>query len=301
MSTISASTTAAASRHLLRHQLTKTSRTCSSSNSSSLRHIRIGCGKTVSVVSSAAVVTNKSSTVITTSSRRQFADTAGLRRTKNSGRHTTPTTTTSLPKSEVLGSDPHSIANERVSSAATFGQRTPGTESVATLTTEQKLSNYAMASGLLAFVSYVFYYSLASVGGAEQAKALLFGGGGDTNTSSSSQREEDGNNSSAVNPGFEEFLKEANEGRAVEEKRMKDEQKARREASELADLESSTAARLKAQGMDDASVAGSSSASDEEEREMARVAGFVDEGGVDVVVGQKRPIWKRVVFFWRRE
>ena len=296
MATISASTTAA-SRHLLRHQLTKTSRTCSSS---SLRHIRIGCGKTVSVVSSAAVVTNKSSTVITTS-RLQFADTAGLRRTKNSGRHTTPTTTTSLPKSEVLGSDPHSIANERVSSAATFGQRTPGTESVATLTTEQKLSNYAMASGLLAFVSYIFYYSLASVGGAEQAKALLFGGGGDTNTSSSSQREEDGNIISSVNPGFEEFLKEANEGRAVEEKRMKDEQKARREASELAELESSTAARLKAQGMDDASVAGSSSASDEEEREMARVAGFVDEGGVDVVVGQKRPIWKRVVFFWRRE
>ena len=299
MATISASTTAAASRHLLRHQLTKTSRTCSSSNSSSLRHIRIGCGKTVSVVSSAAVVTNKSSTVITTSSRRQFADTAGLRRTKNSGRHTTPTTTTSLPKSEVLGSDPHSIANERVSSAATFGQRTPGTESVATLTSEQKLSNYAMASSLLAFVSYIFYYSLASVGGAEQAKALLFGGGGDTNTSSSSQREEDGDNSSsAVNPGFEEFLKEANEGRAVEEKRMKDEQKARREASELAELESSTAARLKAQGMDDASVAGS--ASDEEEREMARVAGFVDEGGA-AVVGQKRPIWKRVVFFWRRE
>ena len=299
MATISASTTAAASRHLLRHQLTKTSRTCSSSNSSSLRHIRIGCGKTVSVVSSAAVVTNKSSTVITTSSRRQFADTAGLRRTKNSGRHTTPTTTTSLPKSEVLGSDPHSIANERVSSAATFGQRTPGTESVATLTTEQKLSNYAMASGLLAFVSYIFYYSLASVGGAEQAKALIFGGGGDTNTSSSSQREEDGNIISSVNPGFEEFLKEANEGRAVEEKRMKDEQKARREASELAELESSTAARLKAQGMDDASVAGS--ASDDEEREMARVAGFVDEGGVDAVVGQKRPIWKRVVFFWRRE
>ena len=87
----------------------------------------------------------------------------------------------------------------------------------------------------------------------------------------------------------------------MEEKRMKDEQKARREASELAELESSTAARLKAQGMDDASVAGSS-ASDEEEREMARVAGFVEESGVaDGVGGQKRPIWKRVVFFWRRE
>ena len=146
-----------------------------------------------------------------------------------------------------------------------------------------------MASGLLAFVSYIFYYSLASVGGVDQAKALLFGGGGD----------DDATKGTSTNPGFEEFLKEANEGRAVEEKRINDEQKARKEASELAELESSTAARLKAQGMDDVTVAGSA-ASEEEEREMARVAGFVEDGGADAV-GKRKPLWKRVIFFWRRD
>lgn len=267
---------------LLRHQLTK------NVMARSVPTLRIGCGSTTFSV----VGANFTATV-----RRQFADTggaAGLRRTKNSGRHTTA----AFPKSQSstsgggggLESDPHSIANERVSAAADFGLRTPGTEAVATLTTEQKLSNYAMASGLLAFVSYIFYYSLASVGGVEQAKALLFGARDDAAL--------DQEGGASVNPGFEEFLKEANEGRAVEEKRMKDEQKARQEANELAELESSTAARLKAQGMDDLTVAGS--ASEEEEREMARVAGFVDENGA-TAVGQKRPLWKRVVFFWRRE
>ncbi|KAL3766651.1 hypothetical protein ACHAWU_003407 [Discostella pseudostelligera] len=258
----------------LRHQLTKNGRACST------LPLRIG---------SCVVVQNSTATAPTAVRRYFAADTAGLRRTKNSGRQNT-TKSQSSSTSEGGGSDPHSIANDRVSSAS-FGQRTPGTESVASLTTEQKLSNYAMASGLLAFVSYIFYYSLASVGGVEQAKALLFGGAGEDASQVSGGE-------ASVNPGFEEFLKEANEGRAVEEKRMKDEQKARREANELAELESSTAARLKAQGMDDAAVAGS--ASDEEEREMARVAGFVEEGEA-AVVGQKRPLWKRVVFFWRRE
>ncbi|KAL7442680.1 hypothetical protein ACHAXH_009860 [Discostella pseudostelligera] len=259
----------------LRHQITKNVRACSTPP------LRIG-----------SCVAVQNSTAAAPAVRRHFAaDTAGLRRTKISGRHNT----TASPKSQSStseggGSDPHSIANERVSSAS-FGQRTPGTESVASLTTEQKLSNYAMASGLLAFVSYIFYYSLASVGGVEQAKALLFGGAGEDSSQVSGGE-------ASVNPGFGGFLKEANEGRAVEEKRMKDEQKARREANELAELESSTAARLKSQGMDDAAVAGS--ASDEEEREMARVAGFVEEGEA-AVVGQKRPLWKRVLFFWRRE
>ncbi len=282
MATASISFTA--SRHL-RHQITKNVRACS------LSHLRIGC------VSNVLAVTN----ISTATARRHFADTpgaaaAGLRRTKNSGRHTStafPKSQSSTSSSSSLEADPHFIANDRVSAAAS-GQRTPGTESVATLTTEQKLSNYAMASGMLAFVSYIFYYSLASVGGVEQAKALLFGGGGIDATKSN--QEDDG---ISTNPGFFEFLKEANEGRAVEEKRMNDEQKARREASELAELESSTVARLKAQGMDEVTVAGSA-ASEEEELEMARVAGFVEDGGA-AVVGQRKPLWKRVIFFWRRE
>jgi len=161
--------------------------------------------------------------------------------------------------------------------------RVPGTESVATLTKEQKLSNFAMAAGLLSFVSYVFYYSLASVGGAPKARALIFG--------EDIQQNQDGE---AVNPGFEEFLKEANEGRSEEEKRMQADVEAKGEARELAEQESSTAARLKAEGVTDVIVAGS--VNEEEEREMARVAGFVD-GDAEGTVVKKRPIWKRLVFW----
>ena len=125
-----------------------------------------------------------------------------------------------------------------------------------------------MAGGLLGFVSYIFYYSLASVGGVENAKALIFG------SSSSGTQEEDGKT-----PGFEEFLKEANEGRSVEEQRMKADQDAVGEVRELVVLESSEG---------------------EEEIEMVRVAGFEVEGGGGVKQ-KKRPMWKKIVFFWRRE
>merc|ERR1712127_98949 len=143
--------------------------------------------------------------------------------------------------------------------------------------------------GLLGFCSYVFYYSLASVGGGEKAKALLFG-------ESAPQPEEGGE---MATPGFDEFLKEANEGRSIEEQRLNSEKEARGEALELAELESSTSARLKAEGVE-AIVVGS--VSEEEEDAMARTAGF-QEGEEEGVQGgkKKRPLWKRVVFFWRRE
>ena len=172
-----------------------------------------------------------------------------------------------------------------VFSATTIEGRTSGTEAIAKITNEAKLSNYAMASGLLAFVSYIFYYSLSSVGGEENAKQFFLGDGGEG---------KDGE--AKVNPGFEEFLKEANEGRSEEERKLEDERVARGEARELAELEHTTAARLKAEGVEDEIVA---SANEDEEREMARAAGFEDrDSGKEV---QKRPLWKKVVFFWRRE
>ena len=176
--------------------------------------------------------------------------------------------------------DPHAIANEMVFSATTSEGRTAGTEAIASITKEQKLSNYAMASGLLAFVSYIFYYSLSSVGGSENAKQLFLG--------DDSKEGETG-----TTPGFEEFLKEAHEGRTAEERRLEEERVAKGEARELAELENTAAARLKAEGVEDEIVA---SANEEEEKEMARAAGF-EEGQVV----KKRPLWKRVVFFWRRE
>lgn len=120
---------------------------------------------------------------------------------------------------------------------------------------------------MVAFVSYVFYYSLASVGGEKKAKSLLFG---EDNSAESSE-------GGGINTNFEEFLKEANEGRTLEERKAMEEQSARGDVRELVGLEASV----------------------EEESEMAKVA-FADGEGAPVGV-RRRPLWKRVVFFWRRE
>lgn len=223
---------------------------------------------------------------------RQFSKDAvkgsGLRRIRN---NTTPTSQkrsspAQKPSSEpqYTAVDPHAIANEMVSSAVTMEGRKAGTEAIATITKEQKMSNFAMASGLLAFVSYIFYYSLSSVGGEENAKQFFLG-------DDSEGKDGEGK----VNPGFEEFLKEANEGRSEEERKLEEERVARGEARELAELEHTTAARLKVEGVEDEIVA---SANEDEEREMARAAGFEESSGAQL---KKRPLWKKIVFFWRRE
>jgi hypothetical protein len=99
----------------------------------------------------------------------------------------------------------------------------------------------------------------------------MFGGG---------NKEGGGGDALATNAGFAEFLKEAKEGMEEEEARLMKEKKAQGEADKLVDLD-------RAEG----------SLSREEEREMARVAGFEEE--VEGV--KRRPLWRRVVFFWRRE
>lgn len=163
-------------------------------------------------------------------------------------------------------------------------KRIPGTESVTSLTNEQKISNIAMAGGLLAFVSYIFYYSLASVGGEENAKSLIFG--------RSDAREGDGEET-PVNPGFEEFLKEASEGRSSEEQRLKSESEAQGEVREIMELESMASARLEAEGVkDDVIVAGSM---------IEEEAGLKKEGEDEAFGKRKRPLWKKVVFFWKKE
>ncbi|EED96474.1 predicted protein, partial [Thalassiosira pseudonana CCMP1335] len=216
---------------------------------------------------------------------------SGLRRIRDKGRVNTTSTPLSSPAAPSSSSatsnktaaaaageqyapttplqkvDPHRIANEMVNAAGSTEGRISGTEAIAGLTKEQKTSNYAMAAGLLGFVSYVFYYSLASVGGDENARQLFMGKMDEPLTIADKV-------ASSSNPGFEEFLKEANEGRDDEIKRVDAENTARGEGRQLAELENSTSARLKAEGMEDGVIVGS--ASDEEEREMKRAAGFED-------------------------
>ncbi|KAL3785555.1 hypothetical protein ACHAW5_008418 [Stephanodiscus triporus] len=278
-------------------------------------NLRRAGGTTTSLINDRASAAAASSS---SSSRRHLS----LRRTQTKGRRVPAASggTASPPSSasssgasaqqqqqqqqQFRTTDPHSIANEMVS-ASSSATRTPGTESVAGLTSEQKISNYAMAGGLLAFVSYVFYYSLASVGGENKARSLLFG-----QPQEKKGGEEGGDAASAdgVNPGFEDFLREANEGRTSEEEKAREERRARGDARELVELEESTAARLMREGLGEEEVvamAGLSNKEEEEEREMARIAGFVDgdtpeDGGVDDFA-RRRPMWKRVVFFWRRD
>jgi len=276
----------AASRHLRRQLLS------SAAGANPATSLRIGGGLNAHVLATA-----RSSRGF--SSINGGAKGGGLRRTQTKGRARPAAMAKSQPPSQSAassstggstpspqsgprqggykGNDPHSIANEMVNASVSSEGRAPGTESVATLTREQRMSNFAMAAGLLGFVSYIFYYSLASVGGTDSAKALIFG-------QDEIERSDGGGDEVAVaanNPGFDEFLKEANEGRSLEEERVRAETEAKGDARELAELD----------------VAGSSS-SEEEERDMARVAGFV-EG--DAVVAKKRPLWKRIVLFWRRE
>eukprot|EP00804_Cyclotella_cryptica_P013290 CCRYP_018636-RA/>CCRYP_018636-RA protein AED:0.16 eAED:0.16 QI:0/-1/0/1/-1/1/1/0/244 len=226
--------------------------------------------------------------------RRHFSDGvvkgSGLRRIRTSGRvnnASTPLSPQSSPPpsspassspeaaSNPLNVDPHAIANEMISSSS--ASRPSGSEAVASyLTREQKISNYAMAAGLFAFVSYVFYYSLASVGGGDNARKVILGMG-------AKEGEGAEGNELGTNAGFREFLKEAKEGMAEEEIRLEKERKAKGEANKLVDLDNAAAM---------------STLSEDEEREMERAAGFEDgeKGGVN-----RRPLWRRVVFFWRRD
>ena len=206
---------------------------------------------------------------VVASSHHVRAGGGGLRRiiaaTSSSSSSSTSSAATSAQQRQqqhFRSTDPHSIANDLVTDSNS-ASRTPGTESVATLTPEQRMSNFAMAGGLLAFVSYVFYYSLASVGGENKAKALIFG--------------EDKSAGGGNNTNFEDFMKEANEGRTLEEKKAMEQMKARGDARELIGLEDSV----------------------EEESEMAKVAFADGESSADGT--RRRPLWKRVVFFWRRE
>lgn len=219
-----------------------------------------------------------------TTSLRAFSSDAkgsGLRRIRNTRVNTSSSTTSIPPPAEAAAAstdnplkvDPHAIAAEMIRGSNT-AIRPSGSEAVASLTPQQKTSNYAMAGGLLVFVSYVFYYSLASVGGVDNARAVMTGSVGRQIEESG---DDDATNSSA---GFAEFMKEAKEGLAEEEVRLAKVKKDKREADKLIDLDKT------------GGVGG------EEEREMSRVAGFEEgEGGSAV----KRPLWRRVVFFWRRD
>lgn len=140
--------------------------------------------------------------------------------------------------------------------------RPQATEALASMTPEQKMRNYATAAGLVAFVTGVWWYSMQAVG------------------------RSDG--------GFEELQAEADEARALAETKSLSEI----EAEKLIEIDV-TMSNLETEDGEDigegvfvAVAAPDDIAREEEALNLAAK----DKGGAS-----GRPLWKKVVFFWRRE
>ena len=159
------------------------------------------------------------------------------------------------------------MAQERI--MASSDARIPGTEAIASLTPEQRMRNFGTAGFLVAFVGGVWWYSMQAVGRAEADEVSL--------------------------------RAEAEEARGAAEREMMQQ----KEAEELAELEVTMANLAEAEAggelidVKDADITVAVAAPDdiareEEERNIAARKRAV--GG-----GDGRPLWKKVVFFWRRE
>ena len=149
--------------------------------------------------------------------------------------------------------------------------RIAGTEAIQALTPQQRMRNVGLATSLVGFVVGVWWYSMQAVGRAEANEMSL--------------------------------RAEAEEARGAAERELMQQ----REAEELAELEVTMANLAEAEAggelidVKDADITVAVAAPDaiareEEERNLAarrRAAGGSD--------GSARPLWKKVVFFWRRE
>jgi len=156
--------------------------------------------------------------------------------------------------------DPHAMASEMVRRAP--DGRTAGTDAIASITPEQKMRNFALATGLLGFCTWVWWYSIQSVGKAEGS--------------------------------IEDLRAEAEDARVVAEQKSVTE----KEAEELAQLDVTMSQLGDEIGEDGDDVMVAVAAPDDiaqEEEELnisAKKKGSATGG---------RPLWKKIVFFWRRE
>ena len=180
-----------------------------------------------------------------------------------------PTEATTAASRSQPPKDAHQLAQERI--LASPDTRIAGTEAIQALTPQQRMRNVGLATFLVGFVGGVWWYSMQAVGRAEADEVSL--------------------------------RAEAEEARGAAERELMQQ----REAEELAELEVTMANLAEAEAggelidVKDADITVAVAAPDaiareEEERNLAarrRAAGGSDGSG--------RPLWKKVVFFWRRE
>ena len=165
-----------------------------------------------------------------------------------------------VPKEEVEF-DPHAMASEMIQNSSTDG-RIQGTEAIASMTPEQKMKNYATATTLVGFVTFVWWYSMQSVG---------------RNTSTDSS-DEDG-----IESRLREEAKDAtNHANA---KRISDE-----EVQELTQLD------VTLDASDDDLIVAVAAPDDIATLEEDRNLGTTTSNATT-----HRPLWKKIVFFWKRD
>jgi len=174
------------------------------------------------------------------------------------------------PKKEpIKNMDPHAMAAELIQKSPS-SQRIPGTESLALLSPKQKMQNYVTAAALIAFVTSVWYYSMTAVGKASQGE-----------------------------DGLDDLEAEAMDARDDADVRDKE----RKEAEKLVQLERAVVELEEEESggelvsVEDVGELLQGVSSGDHPSEAEVFGGEVVEKKVD----GGRPLWKKIVFFWRRQ
>jgi len=160
--------------------------------------------------------------------------------------------------------DAHKMAQDRIMASSDI--RIPGTEAIASLTPEQRIRNFAMALTLVGFATGIWWYSIQAVGKSET--------------------------------GVDQLRAEAQEARGEAERKSSQQ----REAEELAELEVTMANLEQSEGGElidagaDITVAVAAPDAIAREEEELNLAARNKAGG-----GSGKPLWKKIVFFWRKE
>mmetsp|Transcript_11382 Transcript_11382/g.10890 ORF Transcript_11382/g.10890 Transcript_11382/m.10890 type:complete len:238 (-) Transcript_11382:272-985(-) len=162
--------------------------------------------------------------------------------------------------------DPHAMAQKLILKSE---GRMQGTEAIQSMTPEQRMRNYATAAGLVGFVTWVWWYSMQAVGRSQS------NGDGDIEQKLRNEAED------AVNSAETKSISQ-------------------QEAEELAQLDVTLSGDLDG---DDGSIMG--------EDIIVAVAAPDDiataEENINLAAVNKKgtntgkPLWKKVVFFWRRD
>lgn len=165
-------------------------------------------------------------------------------------------------KEDLTKLDPHEMASEFITYSTS---RKPGTESILEMSATQRLQNYGLAAGLMCFVGWVWYYSMSSVGKAEGGMEQLLEEAQDARDAKADKDKKFGDQEQVVSDLLKAEMGASNQdeyGKSIQDSQL-------------------------------AIAAPEDIARSEEERNLS---GSSSDGA-----SKKRPLWKKVVFFWKKE